>query len=52
MDLFASDEEEDDEAQKLKEERLKAYQAKKSKKPSKLHCVRFKISTFNSIFES
>lgn len=32
MDLFGSDED-DEEAEKLKEERLKAYAAKKSQKP-------------------
>ncbi|KAJ8004005.1 hypothetical protein DPEC_G00154310 [Dallia pectoralis] len=34
MDLFGSDEEEDAEAEKLKEERIAAYAAKKSKKPA------------------
>ncbi|XP_041699252.2 LOW QUALITY PROTEIN: elongation factor 1-beta [Coregonus clupeaformis] len=34
MDLFGSDEEEDAEAEKLKEERIAAYAAKKSKKPT------------------
>lgn len=33
VDLFASDEEEDAEAAKIREERLKAYAEKKSKKP-------------------
>lgn len=33
VDLFASDEEEDAEAAKIREERLKAYSEKKSKKP-------------------
>ena len=33
VDLFGSDEEEDAEAEKIKEERLKAYAEKKSKKP-------------------
>lgn len=33
VDLFGSDEEEDAEAEKLREERLKAYAEKKSKKP-------------------
>lgn len=34
VDLFESDEEEDPEAAKLREERLKAYAEKKSKKPA------------------
>lgn len=34
MDLFGSDEEEDEEAERIKEERLKAYAEKKSKKPA------------------
>lgn len=34
VDLFGSDEEEDAEAEKIKEERLAAYAAKKSKKPA------------------
>lgn len=34
VDLFASDEEEDAEAQRIREERLSAYNAKKSKKPA------------------
>jgi elongation factor 1-beta len=34
VDLFGSDEEEDAEAERVKEERLKAYQEKKSKKPA------------------
>lgn len=34
IDLFASDEEEDAEAAKIREERLKAYAEKKSKKPT------------------
>uniref|UniRef100_A0A3P8XBK6 Elongation factor 1-beta n=1 Tax=Esox lucius TaxID=8010 RepID=A0A3P8XBK6_ESOLU len=34
MDLFGSDDEEDAEAEKLKEERIAAYAAKKSKKPA------------------
>ncbi|CAG9805894.1 unnamed protein product [Chironomus riparius] len=34
VDLFGSDEEEDAEAEKLKEERVKAYADKKSKKPA------------------
>ncbi|XP_071439444.1 elongation factor 1-beta'-like [Hetaerina americana] len=34
LDLFGSDEEEDAEAAKLREERLKEYAAKKSKKPT------------------
>lgn len=34
LDLFASDEEEDAEAAKIREERLKAYAEKKSKKPA------------------
>ncbi|XP_060521286.1 elongation factor 1-beta' [Cylas formicarius] len=33
VDLFASDEEEDEEANKIREERLKAYAEKKAKKP-------------------
>lgn len=33
LDLFGSDDEEDAEAEKLKQERLKQYEAKKSKKP-------------------
>lgn len=33
VDLFGSDEEEDAEAIRLREERLKAYEEKKSKKP-------------------
>ena len=33
VDLFGSDEEVDEEAEKLKEERVKAYAEKKSKKP-------------------
>lgn len=33
VDLFGSDEEEDAEAVRLREERLKAYEEKKSKKP-------------------
>ena len=34
MDLFGSDEEEDAEAAKIREERVKAYAEKKSKKPA------------------
>ncbi|KAL0274812.1 UNVERIFIED_CONTAM: hypothetical protein PYX00_002846 [Menopon gallinae] len=34
VDLFASDEEEDKEAARIREERLKSYQEKKSKKPA------------------
>lgn len=34
VDLFGSDEEDDAEAEKLKEERVKAYTAKKSNKPA------------------
>lgn len=34
VDLFGSDEEEDAEAERIKEERLKAYAEKKSKKPA------------------
>ena len=34
VDLFGSDEEDDAEAEKLKEERVKAYTDKKSKKPA------------------
>lgn len=34
IDLFGSDEEEDAEAEKIREERLKAYAEKKSKKPA------------------
>ena len=34
MDLFGSDEEEDAEAERIKEERVAAYAAKKSKKPA------------------
>lgn len=34
VDLFASDEEEDAEAEKVRNERLKAYAEKKSKKPA------------------
>ncbi|XP_051996625.1 elongation factor 1-beta-like [Xyrauchen texanus] len=34
IDLFGSDEEEDEETKKIKEERLAAYNAKKSKKPA------------------
>lgn len=34
VDLFASDEEEDAEAARIREERLSAYNAKKSKKPT------------------
>lgn len=34
VDLFASDEEEDAEAARIREERLTAYNAKKSKKPA------------------
>ena len=34
VDLFGSDEEEDAEAAKIREERLKAYAEKKSKKPA------------------
>lgn len=34
LDLFGSDEEEDAEAAKVREERLKAYAEKKSKKPA------------------
>lgn len=34
LDLFGSDEEEDTEAAKIREERLKAYAEKKSKKPT------------------
>lgn len=34
MDLFGSDEEQDEEAERIKEERLKAYAEKKSKKPA------------------
>lgn len=34
VDLFGSDEEEDAEAAKIREERLKAYAEKKSKKPT------------------
>lgn len=33
IDLFGSDEEEDEEAARLKQERLDAYAAKKAKKP-------------------
>ena len=32
--MFGSDEEEDEEAEKIKQERLAAYAAKKSKKPA------------------
>lgn len=34
MDLFGSDEENDEEAERIREERLKAYAEKKSKKPA------------------
>lgn len=34
VDLFGSDEEDDAEAERIKEERLKAYAEKKSKKPA------------------
>ena len=34
LDLFGSDEEEDEEAERVKAERVAAYAAKKSKKPT------------------
>ena len=41
VDLFGSDDEEDEEAERIKAERVKAYEAKKAAKPKTIAKVRF-----------
>lgn len=44
IDLFGSDEEDDDEAEKLKQQRIAEYNAKKANKPKTIAKVRFVLS--------
>lgn len=52
VDLFGEDEEEDAEAEKVKAERIAAYNAKKANKPKAAAKVSRKFNTMFLIFES